>query len=225
VAYSIGRWTDPTFRATDQAVLVENSYVVAPRYSGKREFKHSGPEIALIEEYLRGEEIDPASIDTLDETLKTRPAPLLHFICHGSAGGGYAASLFLIGEQGEEELTSEMFRGLPGVRQSFEKKEPMVFLNACEAGRQVPGLIGSGGFAQACLRRGARAAIAPLWRVKDELAAKVAVEVYKTVLADPDRALADVLRDVRKQTYRQAEAEDSYAAYCFYGDPHTRIRV
>jgi len=47
----------------------------------------------------------------------------------------------------------------------------------------------------------------------------VAVTFYDTVKKKPETPFAEILRELRAKAYA-AEGEDSYAAYCFYGDPH-----
>ena len=101
----------------------------------------------------------------------------------------------------------------------FEKTHPLVFLNACEIGRTTPALVGIGGFAKAFLELGASAVIAPLWSVKDGIAHEIADTFYNRVKAEPKTPFADILRDLRGKAYDAAKAEDTYAAYCFYGDP------
>jgi hypothetical protein len=104
---------------------------------------------------------------------------------------------------------------------AFAEKRPLVFLNACEAGRVKPALTGVGGFAAAFIEKGASAVIAPLWSVKDDIAHKIAKGFYDQLDTKP---LSEILREFRKRAYDPAIAEDSYAAYCFYGDPEA-VRV
>ena len=41
---------------------------------------------------------------------------------------------------------------------------------------------------------------------------------YERVRAEPTLPFADALRDIRKLAYEGDDPEDSWAAYCFYGD-------
>jgi hypothetical protein len=62
--------------------------------------------------------------------------------------------------------------------------------------------------------------IAPLWSVDDEVAFKVATAIYDALKESPPPTFAEVIRAIRARAYVGAEAgTDSYAAYCFYGDP------
>jgi len=65
----------------------------------------------------------------------------------------------------------------------------------------------------------ASAVVAPLWSVKDSIAHEVAMTFYQRMKAEPKTPLAEILRDLRKRSYAETGGEDTYAAYCFYGDP------
>jgi len=118
-----------------------------------------------------------------------------------------------------QNLNSSQIRGMTDVDRIFEEKHPFVFLNACEVGRTAPALVGVGGFAKSFVDLGASAVVAPLWSVKDNIAHAVAQEFYTRVKAQPNVPFAEILRDLRKKAYLAGQAEDTYAAYCFYGDP------
>jgi hypothetical protein len=66
---------------------------------------------------------------------------------------------------------------------------------------------------------GASGVIAPLWSVKDSIAHQVAVEFYGRIEKEPRTPFAEILRDLRKRSYADEGGEDTWAAYCFYGDP------
>jgi hypothetical protein len=85
---------------------------------------------------------------------------------------------------------------------------------------------GGAGFPQAFTELGARAVIAPLWPVSVRNAPKVAVELYSRAASEPDRRLADILADLRERSYSGPDEafDDSWAAYCFYGDPCAPLR-
>src|SRR5439155_1500083 len=108
--------------------------------------------------------------------------------------------------------------------EACRKNKPFIFLNACEVGRPQPALVGVGGFAQTFIGCGACAVVAPLWSVKDDIAHDIAVEFYETVVKNPDKPFAGILSDIRSKAYA-AGFEDTYAAYCFYGDPLARRAV
>ena len=58
--------------------------------------------------------------------------------------------------------------------------------------------------------------------VRDSIAFNVAERFYaavKEAQTGGARSYADILREIRALAYDPAVAEDTYAAYCFYGDP------
>lgn len=124
---------------------------------------------------------------------------------------------------GLERLTSLEVTAIPPIVQAF-KRRPMVFLNACEVGRPTVALAGIGGFAAAFLDLGASAVIAPLRSVKDTIAYKVAEKFYEAAVKPPKgkarKGFAERMREIRALAYDAATGEDTYAAYCFYGDPN-----
>jgi hypothetical protein len=119
----------------------------------------------------------------------------------------------------DETMSALSFSGMNEAQKAFESGQPLVFLNACEVGRLSPSLVGSAGFASACIRLGACAVIAPIWSVKDTIAYEVARSFYAAVKADPRTPYGEIVRQLRAHAYQGDALEDSYAAYCYYGDP------
>jgi len=52
---------------------------------------------------------------------------------------------------------------------------------------------------------------------KDTIAHEITETFYSRVKAEPNMPFAQIMRDLRQKTY--SSGEDTYAAYCFYGDP------
>jgi hypothetical protein len=63
-------------------------------------------------------------------------------------------------------LSSDAAGAMEGLASMFEHQRPVVFLNACEVGREEVGLTGVGGFPAAFIDLGASAVIGALWSVK-----------------------------------------------------------
>ena len=164
----------------------------------------------------------------LDANVAAAKASLLHFTCHGVAQLEDDDGKRLIGVQAiqlegtDQVLDSRSVRGLPSF-QTFFRQRPLVVLNACEVGRPAPALNGIGGLAGSFIDLGAAGVIAPLWSVEDEVAFKVATALYEALSVKPPSTFAEVMRSVRARAYIGDEiGTDSYAAYCFYGDPMAR---
>ena len=221
VDYIVGRWVHDGHRSPKQQEPIEDAYVVAPVYR-VRELKTSPAESEWVCSKFSGVAVTPADGTRLDAMLAERPVGLLHFIAHGKSDPTAPQTLLL---DNEVVFDAVQIKGLPGLETACRKKGPLVFLNACEVGRTTPSLVGLGGFATEFVQAGARAVIAPLWSVRDSVAHEVAVAFYQAALDEPTRPFADILREIRKKAYEQADGEDTYAAYCFYGDPLTALQA
>jgi hypothetical protein len=215
VKFRIGRWIAGDIVSPRQKISLVDSYVIAPQYTGNLALQLSAAEIQLVLAVFTGNPIQPASFEEIERQLNSQGRTLLHFVCHGKDNAGGLQTIYL---ENKEELSSTTILGMQGLSKAFAEKRPLVFLNACEVGRTTAALMGLGGFAKSFIDLGASAVIAPLWSVKDKIAHEVAKEFYQHVKNEPDKPFAEILRDLRAKAY-QSGAEDTYAAYCFYGDP------
>jgi CHAT domain len=218
VEFSIGRWIARDHLAPPQVVPLSDSWVFAPNYEGPSPLplKCAAAEAKLVVDDFHGTRITPAVSKQFIDTIKKNCRALLHLVCHGSSRQPGSQSIV---DEKNKVLTSLQLAGY-GIENACAKKKPFVFLNACEVGRPIPALIGLGGFASEFVNLGASGVLAPLWSVKDDIAHKVAEEFYGAIKAKPTRPFADIVRDIRRKAYAEdAGGEDTYAAYCFYGDP------
>ncbi|HYW10104.1 MAG TPA: CHAT domain-containing protein [Longimicrobium sp.] len=215
----IGRWTRAEGTSGQQAIALRNSRVIAPTYS-RRPLAHAEREAELVTSRFPGSVIRPADVATIgSEVSAARDLTLLHFTCHGAAEGSLQTLIL----DDDYRLSSTVVSGMEEMERLFERGRTMVFLNACEVGRANAGLAGVGGFASAFIELGAVAVIAPLWAVRDSVAFEVAKAVYEGIMANPTRPFAEILRELRAKAYERDTGEDTYAAYCFYGDPLARL--
>jgi CHAT domain-containing protein len=218
VEFRMGRWTKKEHFAAAQSVPLNDGWVFAPNYRDPpppQPLKCADDEAKLVVDDFHGERISPAITAKFIQTIKNDCRSLLHFICHGSSR--LAGSQTILDED-KAVLTSLQLAGYE-IDNACAKKKPFVFLNACEVGRPIPSLTGLGGFANEFVNLGASVVIAPLWSVKDDIAHEVAQEFYGAIKADPRTPFAEVIRKIRKKAYDDPAGEDTYAAYCFYGDP------
>lgn len=227
--FCIGRWPNTDGISPSQKIPLLDSFVVAPAYVPPLSFALA--EAKLVVDSFAGEMVTPADFNGIQQALGGQGKTLVHFVCHGQDEETEAEVIKsgddrrtrnrvqIIRLENGETLNSTQILGLPGVDSIFEQTHPFVFLNACEIGRTTPALVGVGGFAKSFIDLGASAVIAPLWSVKDSVAHEIAEEFYKRVKAEPNTPFAEILRGLRQKAYIPGHAEDTYAAYCFYGDP------
>jgi CHAT domain-containing protein len=216
VEFALGRWVHAQHASPPQEMPILNAYVIVPKFRPGRGLRFADAEAEFVCATFKGERITPVVYESIAEAFGAGVRSLLHFVCHGSSAGKGVQQIDL---DPEETLSSLALRGMRQARKTFSSARPFVFLNACELGRQEPALVGPSGFAQAFIDLGARCVVAPLWSVRDDVAHEVASEFYRRVIEEPTRPFADILRDIRKRAYEDLGGEDSFAAYCFYGDP------
>ena len=215
--FAVGRWIHEAHLSPVQRVPLKDSYVVRPDYEDLAPLPNGKAEAKLVLKSFPGDSIEPATFDGIEATLAGGGRSLMHFICHGEDPVRVGVQVIRLAEG--TSLSSLQVRGMPALRKALEAAGPLVFLNACEVGRETPALTGAGGFASSFIKEGARCVIAPLWSVDDVIANEVATRFYKEVVRSPTTPFAEILRGIRELAYEDDGGEDSYAAYCFYGDP------
>lgn len=212
VDFGIGRWTDRDLVSPAWSVELVDSFVVAPRYSGAAKLANAEQEAEMVLSAYDGQRVVPATFKEFRKELLEQSRSLIHFVCHGDSS---AVDQTIRLE--DSSITTTTLLGIPSLAAIISDKRPLVFLNACEIGRLKPALVGVRGFASAFIELGAAAVIAPLWSVEDGTAHQVARAFYEAVKNDPGKPFSLILSQIRDKAY--SEAKDTYAAYCFFGDP------
>jgi hypothetical protein len=214
IEFTIGRWVNGDATSPSLQIPITDSYVIAPSYQGGKKLKLAEAESKMVCDKFSGKPIQPATFDSIISQLNARGVSLLHFACHGKAVG---ISDQVIELDEDTEMTPDELLGADVFESYFRSKQPLVFLNACEVGRQRAALTGAGGFPAVMIGLGARAVIAPAWSVKDTIAHEIATRFYSELEANPGKSLAAIFQEIRKDAYDKGE--DTYAAYCFFGSP------
>jgi CHAT domain len=211
IELQIGRWITGNYQAARQKISLKSGYIICPKTSG---LAAAAQEVTFLTQQLQPQfnpvdEVVPASFSGVNKSLSAGPRNVIHFMCHGKT-----AALQTLELDSPDTLNCSQVRRLQGFIAAF-KDGPLAFLNACEVGGQVLALDGVGGFANSFIQLGASAVIAPLWAVQD----KVALDVTQTFYPQAFKGVpfAAAMKQIRAKAY--AQAIDSYAAYCFYGDP------
>lgn len=214
VEFTMARWVTGDANSPHQQVPITDSYVIAPAYT-RRKLKFAEAESKMVCEKFNGKQIKPASYENIRESLQAKNVSLLHFACHGEVKDNDVEQSLLLAD--DVKLTLIELKGDDVFSAYFGTKKPFVFLNACEVGRQQATLSGAGGFPAVLIDLGARAVVAPAWSVKDTIAHEIATEFYSQIEEHPGKPFAAIFQEIRKCAYKKGE--DTYAAYCFYGDP------
>jgi hypothetical protein len=223
VEFALGRWVRGDDKPPPPTLPVSDSLLIAARYPQADKKLDPTIERDVLKRHFGGHQLQEATYRYFTEHLENNAASLLHFVCHGAADEDDTA-IFL---DDWEKCTSAELRRNKGLAAACADRSPIVFLNACEGGLSSPGLgPGGAGFPEAFSALGARAIIAPLWPVTMKSAPLVAKAIYEQAQADPERPLADILAELRARSYDdEAESfDDSWAAYCLFGDPRGKLR-
>jgi len=222
--FVVGRWSRDDNVSPPQSVKLVNSRIFAPKYpvpkdpigSRPKPLASAAAEADLVALTFPGTPIAPAVFEALQAALKAGGATILHFVCHGADSKGLIQNIYL---EDQSTLSSVELEGMDELAECCATAKPLVFLNACEVGRTIPALVGIGGFASVFIEAGASCVIAPLWSVKDSIAHEVAKAFYGALRSDVTLPFAEIVRSIRAKAYVEGGGEDTYAAYCFYGDP------
>lgn len=162
------------------------------------------------------QEVKPPTYTKVREALGAGVHDSIHFVGHGrypENGDPSRAEISLAGTQTLKPTD------ISGVVKNLGIPKPLVFLNACEVGRQGLGLTGVGGWANALLHAGAGAFVASYWNVSDHLAVAFSTAFYQAILAGgtvgaATRAARLSIRD---------EGDPTWLAYTAFADPGTRL--
>jgi hypothetical protein len=175
--------------------------------------------------HARSIDAEPDPVDDL--LLGEPPVDILHFAVHGRySPKALDDGIYLT--KGRPVSPTQIRGG------NLRARAPFVFLNACQVGSASETLGSYGGIAQAFLRSGASAVVAPLWSINDKVARSIALDFYERVLiardadagaaTEPGPAVAELLRLARRKAITKEDATTAtYLAYQFYGHPSLRL--
>jgi CHAT domain len=227
VTFAIGRWVldNNAYYCPPQKMSATDSYVVAPIYPGATALDAAHDEAKFVCDNFSGTMISPATSTRFDYELGQSGRGIIHFACHGKIGEDIWIGRQILELQDSSFLDSTRLRGMNGVENGFNAKHPFVFINACNAGQPIVTLNGMGGLASTFIRLGASGVVAPLWNVDDTIAREIAIQFYGKIKNNPNITPAEIIREIRATSYGNTplQGRDTYAAYCFYGDPNAVI--
>jgi hypothetical protein len=175
-AFNITRWIPGVSRK--QNLSLNKVALIVPRNSGL-------PYAPEEREYMMGlagpgRIVDqvPATFLDVRRTLASGTYDGLHFSGHGLLRDSDPNRSMIILENGGE-LTPE---DLSGLARNLGQARPVVFLNACKAGRSAMSLTDIGGWARQFLRAGAGVFIGAYWSIYDQPAFDFAQAFYARLL-------------------------------------------
>lgn len=155
-----------------------------------------------------------SSRQDLLSALSTGGFDLLHFACHGNFNPD-AANKSTLTLESRQPFAVE---AVSGVAAKFGFDNPIIFLNACQSGRQGYGLTGIGSWARQFLNVRCAAFVGSLWSVDDDLAL-IFSETFYTQLA-AGVSLGQAVHTARLAVRAARPADPTYLAYTLYADPN-----
>jgi hypothetical protein len=227
--YQVTRWIEK-FRPTCSIRLHKLLYV-APRYEAGHQLLWAQDEARYLDgfpEPLRARV--PATKADVVAAVQAGQFDVLHFVGHASqaAGNNDFSELELeplvenvpgmepgLGHRYPQSLIPENMTGL----ESVWTRRPLVFLNACQTGRQDAGLVRPGGWANAALGSRAGAFIGTLWSVRDTAAFLFSKTFYDN-LRDGKTIGASAL-EARRAVANTGDP--SWLAYVVYAHPNAKV--
>ena len=199
-------------------------YCIIPQYPiTKYRLPQAQQECELLVENFQAILVEPQQRPIRD-LIKEGKFDLLHFAGHGSADPkNMTSSKLMLEGRLEGNQYNKNYLNSTIVEQFFhveqDENQPMVVLNACQVGQSSYALTGMSGFAQAFLKGGAGAFVAPLWSVGDRPARIFIETLYRELLNGLNLSEATRLaRNTAKQTKGA-----TWLAYSVYGHPHLRF--
>jgi hypothetical protein len=150
------------------------------------------------------------------DRLLEHPPGLLHFACHNEfTEQGGSVIRMAEGPLHPADLAMAV------QRRSLRHRAPLVFLNACRTAGEIPGLLGTMGWARQFMAAGAGAFLGTLWAVRSSTAQQFARAFYESLVT---RELP--LGQAALQARRAVAAEDgdpTWLAYSVYGHPAAAV--
>jgi CHAT domain len=149
----------------------------------------------------------------LEQFFQHGEADVLHFACHGkyqSADPG--RSVVILGNR--YLRPNDLVAGY----RNFGRTQPLVFLNACDSGREGVGLVGLDGWATTFMNCNVGFFIGSVWKTTDELACEFAKVFYEWLRKG--YPVGEAVRAARKAVERTGDA--TYLSYTIYANPRAR---
>jgi CHAT domain-containing protein len=190
--------------------------LVVPSDSGLPEAEHE-------REYLLGLTTDqrkiqevPATFLDVIEALSRGEHDGWHFTGHGQFADSDPNRSSILLERKQQLHAAEIC----GRVSNCGIPHPLVFLNACQTGRQALSLTGMGGWARNFIDAGATGFVGSMWSVHDHAANQFAQTFYSHLLQG--KPIGQAVRDARLAI--RSLNNPSWLAYTVFADPLATVK-
>jgi hypothetical protein len=228
--YQVTRWTESY--SPPPVIRLRNLVYVAPQYATAYQLSSAAAEVAYLES-LKGFGVQPKSIRArqvpIFEAVDGEPFDGFHFVGHASQTVGKEfdySSLELETEQLTVEGTLKNFLHtlepvhVSGKGAKWGPRRPLVFLNACQTGREDVGLTRPAGWARAMLGSKAGAFVGTLWSVRDSAALQFCKTFYDALRGG--KTFGESALQARRVV--ASTGDPSWLAYVVYAHPNARVQ-
>jgi CHAT domain-containing protein len=164
----------------------------------------------------------PPDAEPLLQALENPDFDVFHIACHGGSTPGRIESTLLV--LSDREAAGKVVpvtvdaRTVAGTA-NLRTRTPLLFLNACESGRQAPLLTAWGGWPQTFWQAGAGAFVGTSWSVREGPATDFSLAFYGALL--DGATLLDAAGAAR--TAAKARPDASWLATSGHGHPTARL--
>jgi CHAT domain len=216
-AFAVTRWLP---RMTGSVRLVIRSIaIIVPSDSHLPESKLEREDMLSLATPRRTVlEIEPIYL-AVTEALRLGDHDAWHFCGHGTANAIDPNRMTFQLLHNEQPLRPE---DVNAHRECLSRRQPLVFLNACETGESGFSWTNLGGWAHEFLEAGAGAFLGTLWPVGDKEARAFAKEFYRRFLGN--EPIAEALRQTRLHVRNLFPGDPSWLAYIAYAHPSAKAQ-
>jgi hypothetical protein len=151
--------------------------------------------------------------------LSSTDFDLIHFIGHGTPLLKHPDEAGLPFTDGSSLRPTDLHGPLAT---RLGRNHPLIFLNACWAGKEGWSLTRLGGWAARWIGKcGCGAFVAPLWPVREKVAVSFAWRFYEALARGA--TLGEAALEARQHVAEERPGDPSAYAYTVYGHPHARV--
>lgn len=212
-AFTMTRWFPGIGRRP--LLRLQRMAIVVPTDSGLTHVQNERAYLLSLANNQRQISEVPATYVEVLEALSKGNFDCWHFTGHGrfEASDPNRSALML---ERHQRLCPE---DLSGKVRNCGRAQPLVFLNACQTGREGFSLTGIGGWAHNFVEAGAAAFIGSLWSVYDKTASTFAQTFYNYLL--DGETIGRAIREARVAT--QASNDLTWLAYTVFAEPLAKV--
>ncbi|MCC7018887.1 MAG: CHAT domain-containing protein [Ardenticatenales bacterium] len=218
--YGLVRWLPG--RSAARSLPLKDWSFLAATYPNNPADNVTG-EVAYFTATLPQRGIQPVQVastyDAFVEALENPTFDVLHVACHGEAKEDNIDKAVLV-------ITDELVNGrtqsvsitadVVAMTARFGDRRPLVFLNACEAGRLGESLTAWGGWPKRLIDAGAGAVVGASWPVRDVASNTFATAFYDALIGG--KTLAEAASEARGAA--SGVGDGTWLAFKVFGDPH-----